>query len=147
MRRDSRFRIVSAAVGAVVLAAGLFCTTRLRANATDSRFLVVTRGIQDSVTGLVWQQPDDGMVYTLANAQSACMSPWRLPTVTELFTLADPRATAAPMIDSAFTGTGSTGYWSSTAVASGSSAWNVNFGNANIGASASNSMYRVRCVQ
>jgi hypothetical protein len=148
--RVVRSKIGGGSTALIALATVLFSTTRLAANATDGRFVAVTGGIQDSVTGLVWQQPDNGMTYTWANAPSACVSPWRLPTIAELFTLCDMRATAQPAIDSAFTGTGPAYYWSSTpasTAAGGSSyAWGVYFDLGGIFNHMVSSTGRVRCV-
>jgi hypothetical protein len=130
----------------LAVAIALLFGSRLRANSTDGRFTMVTGGYQDQVTGLTWQQPDDGNLYTWANAQTHCAKPWRLPTVEELYTLVDVRQPVAPLIDSAFTNANSY-YWSSTPSASGSSnAWNVSFGNGTAGYGAVSGTYRVRCV-
>ena len=144
-----RSNVRAAAAAIVGVATALALTTRLQANAPAGRFVAISGGVavQDTVTGLVWQQPDNGMTYTWANAPTACASPWRLPTVSELDTLVDIRASTAT-IDPIFTGTGSTFYWTSTPEAGNSTyAWYVSFNFGSVNTNSMGAAYRVRCVR
>src|SRR5439155_15941242 len=115
--RMKRKKLSSSMVGGITMAIALLVTVRLRANATDGRFVTVADGVQDMVTGLVWQQTDDATTYTWDLAVAHCVAPWRLPTVDELFTLTDVRATTSPTLDTIFGRTGTTyTYWSATQV-------------------------------
>jgi hypothetical protein len=146
MKKPSRM-IGKSAVGALIVAGILFAAVRLRANSTDGRFMAVSAGVLDQVTGLTWQEPDDGNVYIWSDAQTHCASPWRLPTLEELFTLMDVRAATSPYIDSVFTNASAV-YWSATPVAGAAYSWYVDFGAGGFVSSYSNSStFRVRCVQ
>ena len=105
----------------------------LQANFTrDETSEVVT----DLTTGLIWQ--DNGGVadskYSFDNADKYCsdlelagFDDWRVPSVSELLTIADMSKYKAA-IDNTFNNIGEWGYWSSTLdVASGSKAWQVFF--------------------
>jgi hypothetical protein len=107
--------------------------------ATPTRFIDNGDGtITDTSTGLMWSKATVcvGEV-NHAKAGEICTAlaladhhDWRLPTVEELFLLAD-RSKVSPAIDTeAFPDTKSDWYWSSTVHASGSSyAWVVSFDN------------------
>lgn len=132
----------------LVVAAAILIAARLHANSPDGRFVAVTGGIQDQVTGLVWEQPDDGNTYTWANAQTHCTGVWRLPTVDELNTLVDLRSASVPLIDTAFTNANAV-YWSVTSLAGAgpSSAWYVDFAVGGQGFQSTAAVHRVRCVR
>jgi hypothetical protein len=121
--------------------------------------------VTDSKTGLIWRRCSEGQtwsgstctgtaaIYTheqaLAQAQSqAGTAGWRLPNVKELFSIVN-KAFMYPAIDStAFPGTQSSWYWSSTPYArSSSSAWSVNFYNGFYSNESRDSDYRVRLVR
>jgi hypothetical protein len=105
--------------------------------ATAARFIDNGDGtVTDTTTGLMWSQAtlECGRVKH-ADAEKACAaldlgghSDWRMPSVDELFALAD-RTRINPAIDTnAFSDTESDWYWSSTITAWNSScAWLVNF--------------------
>jgi len=110
--------------------------------------------VTDNATTLMWQKEDDNNTYNWENAKSYCedltlatKSDWRLPSIEELRSLVDYNK-SNPAIDTVFTNTSSSYFWSSTTVASNTSnAWNVNFNNGNDNwNNKSNSNY-VRCVR
>jgi len=121
---------------------------------------------RDNVTCLVWEMKtadgslhDQGNTYTweastsqfiaeLNGAQFAAHADWRLPTVKELSTLVHS-GTYSPAIDQAwFPNTVSSGYWSSTALASSTGdAWGVNFYSGGVGGGSKGSSYYVRAVR
>ena len=96
--------------------------------------------ITDTSTGLMWSKATLSQAcVTHAQAEGICADldlaghkDWRLPTVEELFPLAD-RARHSPAIDTtAFPDTHSDWYWTSTIAAwSSDLAWGVSFGNGN----------------
>ena len=100
--------------------------------------------VLDNMTSLIWSGGNlnnERMEWTDAKAACAALtlceqSDWRLPTVEELFSLAD-RSRFSPAIDTAFFPmTKSNWYWSSTPDASSPAdyAWfvNFNYGDANV---------------
>jgi hypothetical protein len=122
-----------------------------RANAPDDRYQPtgVAGELQDTVTGLIWMSPDDGMRYTLTAMKTRCVAPWRLPTTYELTTLLDFTQSVAPLIDLQFIRTIGMFYWTSDPTADGKYWWTVNFsGNVGgIGMEALDAMNPVRCVR
>jgi hypothetical protein len=91
--------------------------------------------VTDMVTGLMWQQQDDGTTRDWATAMTYCdtltvagHSDWRLPDNRELIAIAD-YGTANPAIDTiAFPGTLSSYYWTSTEYGlDPTNAWDVVF--------------------
>ena len=91
--------------------------------------------VRDNTTGLIWsarnvgkEQLSHAKADAAAKAVDLCgASDWRLPTVEELFCLAD-RTRSTPAIDTAFFKCHSSWYWSSSAVAGGPDyAWGVDF--------------------
>ena len=91
--------------------------------------------VTDTTTGLMWTKATTAKNVTHKQAAAACKKldvaghkDWRLPTVEELFPLAD-RTRYNPAIDTeAFPDTENDWYWSSTAIAwSSGSAWVVDF--------------------
>lgn len=145
MKRRVIFAVFSTCALIVAFAA------RLRADSPDARFSAAGSpgGIQDAVTGLIWEQPDDGNQYTWADAKTHCSTPWRLPSVEELTTLIDPRAAPTTLsMDPIFSGAGLEFYWSTTVVSGSSTqAWGVYFngGAADIGTQTDT--HRARCVR
>jgi len=124
--------------------------------------------VTDNVTGLMWQQEDDGTAYNWYRASGTydatynagtvdvCgsltlggFSDWRLPDVTELSQIVD-RGTSSPVINAIFTNAKGNFYWSATRQAESTTrAWTVNFWNGADGTqsgSVSTNMY-VRCVR
>jgi hypothetical protein len=150
MRRRFLFVFLPSLVIAAVLAVG----SDAPANAPDGRFVTVADGIQDQITGLTWQQSDDGTTYTMANAATHCTSlggTWRLPAMNELMTIVDPRA-ASPSLDPAFTFTSTGGYvywtstWGSCAGMPMGIAYAVDFSTGASSQTNTTTTYRARCV-
>ncbi len=92
--------------------------------------------VTDSATGLIWQD-DAGVAdskYSFDNSNEYCSNlelagfdDWRVPSVSELLTIAD-MSKYKPAIDSTFENVGEWGYWSSTLdISSGSKAWQIFF--------------------
>ena len=141
MRRTLRRQLV---VAVAVLGTSVAV---VRAAATDGRFVSTGGSIQDTVTRLEWQ-PDAG---SFAWSTSLCVGapPWRLPSVEELETLVDERATTGPRVDAIFSGTTAEAYWTSTVKAGGGtpSAWTVNFSTGAVDTAAQTGSLRVKCVK
>lgn len=116
--------------------------------------------VTDVRTGLIWQKQDDGITRIWGEALSYCeglnnlggQSDWRLPNIIELESITDD-SRYNPAIDPVFTGTKSSGYWSSTTIIYADypdGAWNVHFYYGPVGdfgnSGKGNAMY-VRCVR
>ena len=121
---------------------------------TATRFEISGAEVTDLQTGLIWKRCSEGQSWSgstctgnaatysheqaLAQAKTqnstGSASGWRLPHVKELSRLAD-RGCNLPTIDStAFPGTPSTSYWSSSSYVSNTGlAWDVYFGNGDVG--------------
>lgn len=89
--------------------------------------------VTDSVTGLMWQQGDDGVTRMWQDALSYCESlslaghtDWRLPDINELRSIVD-HAKYSPAIDTTFfPNAHSSDYWAATTYANNTSyAWVV----------------------
>jgi hypothetical protein len=138
-------------LASVALVGVLVTALRLHANATDGRFMTVADGVLDQVTGLTWQQSDDGTTYTQANAVSHCTGlggNWRLPQVFELYSIMDLRA-ANPALDSTFTfsSTGGYIYWTATGAGCPFGDFiSLDFSNGASGGTSASTAYRARCV-
>lgn len=91
--------------------------------------------VTDKSTKLVWQQKVAPIPYSWSGARTYCASlaiaggGWRVPSVKELATLVDFKATSSPTIDTtAFPDTPADFLWSSSPLAgSSTSAWVVSF--------------------
>ncbi|MEI6805754.1 MAG: DUF1566 domain-containing protein, partial [Myxococcaceae bacterium] len=97
-----------------------------------NRYTVNSGAVNDTVTGLLWQQRSTGGTMNQTDALKHCSvlslpgysSVWRLPTVKELLTLADyslPRGNLR--MNSVFAGEPASGYWPSTMIAGTSYGW------------------------
>lgn len=127
----------------------------LVAAAPAARYEVSEEIVFDRRTNLHWQRVDDGVLRTHAQAVEFCAGAafehragWRLPTVMELQTLIDVRATSPAIDTEVFPGTRAELYWSSTARAEDDNqVWRIDAatGVANL-ALRSETMY-VRCVR
>src|ERR1017187_3573842 len=136
-----------------------------RPGATPAGRYVVTAGgtvngtVQDTKTGLIWQQTVPSGTYTWADATAYCGSTvvskslggtgWRLPTIEELQTLVDHTQAAPPLIDStALPPTPPPPFWSSSPGAGSSSlAWIVSFNDGDTKYIAVSYPEHVRCVR
>ncbi len=77
--------------------------------------------VTDDITGLIWQQEDDGQLRTQVLALDYCdnlslggYADWRLPSVLELKDIVDYGRTAPTLDTSYFTNTSNANYWTST---------------------------------
>jgi hypothetical protein len=126
--------------------------------------------VTDNITGLMWQQQDDGATHNWYQAtgtfdgdynsdtKNVCAelttggySDWRLPTKKELITIVDYSKTyPTPSIDAVFLQTQTQPYWTSTEHSQYSAAgWQISFYNGDAAAQwkhVSTSMY-IRCVR
>lgn len=138
---------------AAVLVCGLALSSW--AGAPQGRYTVSADTIFDTKANLTWQRSAPTGLYAQPNAAAYCQSlslggitGWRLPTIKELQSIVDIRALSPAIDTTAFPGTASKPYWSSSPYAGNASyAWVVDFNdgyttNLNIAFS-----YRVRCVR
>jgi hypothetical protein len=112
--------------------------------------------VRDNVSGLIWEAGDTGKQYTHAKAEKHVKGlkllgekDWRLPTVEELFLLAD-RSKRMPAIDTTFfPDCESSWYWTSTPAAwdPAVAAWVVGFLNCSANYSLRDSASSVRAVR
>jgi hypothetical protein len=136
--------LLAASLSAAAISAHAACPSWPNAE----RFTISGEEVTDTRTGLVWKRCSEGQTLsgnsctgtaatytheqTLARAQIAntanSATGWRLPHVKELASLAD-KGCLSPAIDStAFPGTPSSWYWSSSPyVGNSGNAWSVNF--------------------
>jgi hypothetical protein len=153
-RRVPRHLASFAALASLALAHG---TTA--ASAPAGHFMVgsgaAAKTVFDTKTRLTWQQGVSTGTSTWTDSQSVCTglslngSGWRQPTMAELVTLVDFRASAAPFIDTTvFPGTPSSLFWTATALAgSTSQAWGVHFDSGDGNAVDITSKGYIRCVR
>ncbi len=128
MRYTHLRRIIGCASFVGVLSAGLVS----RATAPAGRYLISSGTVQDSQTGLTWQQTISTTLYTPATAGPYCASlgsGWRVPTIKEMATIVDYTvASPGPTIDSTAFPNTPTGmqYMSATFFTTGQS-WVISF--------------------
>jgi len=112
--------------------------------------------VRDVGTGLVWQRSVPDRTFDLEGARTSCSqltlggeSGWRLPSMTELLTLIDEGAAAAPLIDAtAFPNTPSEAFWTSSDFGGAAGmAWQVYFDRGNGLYGLSSAQFRARCVR
>jgi len=112
--------------------------------------------VRDLGTGLIWQRtvPDRTFAFDEAGAYCGQLSlagqpGWRLPSMTELLTLIDEGAAAAPLIDAtAFPNTPSEAFWTSSEFGGASGmAWQVYFDHGNGLYGLSSAQLSVRCLR
>ena len=121
----------------------------------NSRFVVLSGGlVQDTLTGLVWQQQASTTDMTWADAKTYCSSAGsglRLPTVRELLSIMDfTVAWPGPTIDqTAFPSTSTDyRYWTSSLLAGSSDAASfVSFGDGTVDVGLLDLFLSVRCVR
>ena len=137
-----------------LVAALLFgiCAVSARADAPVGRYDTLTETtLRDSVTGLTWRRNISRTGLTQAAAITYCAGlggGWRLPTVFELASIVD-EGRSSPSVDvSAFPGTPSEFFWSSTSSAGGvSPGWYVDFSYGYVSNRVVGSSLRARCVR
>jgi hypothetical protein len=108
--------------------------------------------VTDGVTGLRWQQQDDGVARSWADAGTYCAGlslagdGWRLPTPFELLTIMD-FGRPSPAIDTAaFTGR-SAYFWSASNGRTAATAWTGDFTGGGVGTFPVATLCSVRCVR
>jgi len=141
------FPALAVAVGAVMVPA--YAASRCSPSA---RFVVVEGGlVRDTLTRLVWQRQASTTTMTYPNAQTFCSSNgFRVPTVKELFSLVDRRASPTLSIDpTAFPGTPANAFWTSTGYQPSptDAMWIVSFYNGESGSQQKTTPNYVRCVR
>lgn len=136
-----------------VAASALLFSPSSRADAPSGRYVAGSGTLQDSKTGLTWEQPAMTAL-AWSDAKSYCTGKgagWRLPKIKELLTIVDFNGvrTDGVHIDALFDPTpADVDYWSSTPVAgSSSSAWAVSFGAPGPSGKETTATGRVRCVR
>ncbi|MCP4755786.1 MAG: DUF1566 domain-containing protein [Proteobacteria bacterium] len=113
--------------------------------------------ITDNVTKLLWQEEDDDIQMTWADAEVYCAdqhlggySGWRLPNIKEMLTIIDFGVSNPAMDQSIFPGVDEASYWSSTTSAGNpDNAWNIYTGGGSTNdywGGKTNTFY-VRCVR
>jgi hypothetical protein len=159
MSRSSRHRVPRHLASFAALASLALAQGTTAASAPVGHFTVGTgaaaKTVFDTKTKLTWQQGFSAGTSTWSDSQSVCGglslngSGWRQPTMAELVTLVDFRASAAPFIDTTvFPGTPSSLFWTATPVAgSTSQAWGIHFDNGDGNAFDITSKGYVRCVR
>ena len=132
-----------------------FClATKVVAN-TDTWVANGDGTVTDVASGLIWQQQDDSIARTQANAITYCQelslagnNNWRLPNIKELTSIVDYRAENPSIDAAAFPNTTSSGYWSASNRASSlSAAWAVDFFRGLVLSGIKTSGLYVRCVR
>jgi len=109
--------------------------------------------VTDNVTGLIWQESDDGTLRDWNNAKSYCESlstaglTWQLPSMDQLIELSD-KGTNNPAIDTAFNNTKDSEYWSADEYlgTERDDIWTVNFTNSRTNNPEKSVEHYVRCV-
>lgn len=142
-----RYAIVYTILVLVFFAAGLADAGTLVDNGNGA--------ISDQGTQLMWQRQDDGTTRTWTAAITYCedlilagYTNWRLPTVTELYTISDLTIYNPAINTTYFTGAQAAGYWSSTTLPGVSTrALIVDFNNGSVSYSDKTGMLYVRCVR
>ena len=140
------------------LALSIVCLSSLAnvVNATTDTWFANGDGtVTDTATGLIWQQQDDNVLRTHANALTYCQgltlasnSNWRLPNIKELTSIVDYRTDDPTIDEAAFLNVNSSSYWSaSSRASSSSSAWLVSFFSGNVFSNGKANGGYVRCVR
>jgi hypothetical protein len=117
--------------------------------------MATTETVTDTVTGLVWERGTSAGGMSWQNAKMRCasvhaggMTGWRLPTLIELESIVEDGQFNSAIDPTAFPGTPSTFFWSSSPYVNvEGDAWVVNFGGGDSGASDVSNGYYTRCVQ
>ncbi|WP_139786637.1 DUF1566 domain-containing protein, partial [Desulfamplus magnetovallimortis] len=111
--------------------------------------------VSDEVTGLMWQQIDDGITRNWEDACQACedlelagYDDWRTPSVEELRSIVDYTMYNQSVSDGVFNNVKSNYYWSSsTHAVYVDHAWHVYFHDGRVGYRLKTSVSYVRCVR
>ena len=126
------------------------------AGAPAGRYTIATETVKDNETGLTWQRgvaPSNDWAKSHGYCQALNLggfnAGWRLPSVTELESLIDRRASSGPMVDlAAFPNTPSVYFWTSVHFAAPSTAvFAVGFGNGMVSWGEEGTSAVFRCVR
>ncbi|MEW5742060.1 MAG: DUF1566 domain-containing protein [Myxococcota bacterium] len=144
MRRLTLASITCAALAGLPASAG----------APTGQYMLTADTVTDTRSQLIWQRAHNPTPTTWHGALDYCenltlagQSDWRLPTLKELLTLVDERANNPAIDTSAFPGTPSGIFWSSTPYFGFSYAFDVSFSNGDVSNAAFTNIYWVRCVR
>lgn len=122
------------------------CTRSSQRLPTGPHYTEAVAGeVTDNYTKLVWQKVNAATLVNYAGAPAKCQTPWRIPTVKELFTLLDPTASAAPYVNAMFPSTKDL-YWSQTTQANGNK-FVVDFFSGKILGNSLTNAIALRCVK
>jgi len=149
MKTKTRMQIVASLFHLSIIPSGIALAT------TDTWFTNGDGTVTDVATGLIWQQEDDDIRRTNANAMTYCQnltlannSNWRLPNAKELASIVDFRRENPAIDRAAFPNTNPTRYWTATSNPNSSnSAWYVTFGSGIVISEEKVSLNFVRCVR
>ncbi|MBI5548960.1 MAG: DUF1566 domain-containing protein [Deltaproteobacteria bacterium] len=128
----------------------------LRASAPSGRFTVFADTVKDEVTGLTWQRAVSATVHTQSSASAYCQSlnlggssAWRLPTVKELTSIVDRRASLPAIDGTVFPNTEpSDWFWTSSVCAdSAGYVWAISFEYGDTFRAGVASDHKARCVR
>ncbi len=142
------------------------CDETITATTPSSRFTVLAGEVKDHKTGLIWQQcsvgqsgnecsQDTAQRYTWSQALAVAQEEqyttglaWRLPNIKELRSIVEQRCVVPTINLTIFHNTHSSGYWSVSPAAYGSSyAWYVNFSYGDSGGNKKNDNKYIRLVR
>ncbi len=108
----------------------------------------------DNITGLMWERAVTSTRYSQADAATYCtalgtggFSNWRRPTRIELVSIVDFTARNPAVNGTAFPGTPSTYFWTSSIVSGAMGGWFVDFSGGYTAVSSATVSYAVRCVR
>ena len=109
--------------------------------------------VTDNVTGLIWQESDDGTLRDWNSSKNYCEAlttaglSWQLPSMDQLIELSD-KGVNSPAIDLAFSNTKNSEYWSADEYLASSrdDIWTVNFTHSRTNNPDVSATHYVRCV-
>jgi hypothetical protein len=132
------------------LAATIVLPVDAGADAPAGRYTTTSTTVFDTKTKLTWQRAPVAGTFIASDARnSACTTPWRLPSYKELLTLVD-FSRSSPAIDTnAFPSTPSASFWTITYVPGDPtvSTYVVDFATGNGFATDPTALNNVRCVR
>lgn len=140
-------------------AGALFCTVLLLSHsaagdAPPGRYSIAGGIVTDTATGLEWQQTHAASTMTWSDAVAYCQNlnlggtGWRLPSMKELQTIVDETRYSPAIDTTAFPGTPSFYFWSSSRLAHYTGfAWFVYFSDGSTSSNGLSNGYHVRCVR
>jgi len=124
----------------------------------DAHYEVGSAAVRDLATGLTWQRAPAPRTFDFEGALAYCghlsldgHSDWRLPSMPELLTLVDERASKPAIDKNAFPGTPADAFWTSSyfggAGVKSTEAWHVRFDHGSAIYGFLKTSYNVRCVR